>query len=175
MPRFAGFLRAVNLAGKRKVAMAQLREECEGLGFDDVSTYINSGNVLFSATGKGPDLEPRIEQRLHKVFGFEIETFVRTAKEVEHAIALQPFGRVTDTQTHMVLFLRGKPTAAVRTAVEALSNDVDRLVVDGREVHQLIAGKIMDSTLKAKHWKCLGDQPTTARNTTMLRKLAEKL
>jgi uncharacterized protein (DUF1697 family) len=175
MPRFAGFLRAVNLAGKRKVPMAQLREECERLGFDDVSTYINSGNVLFTTAGKGPDLEPRIEACLRKAFGFEVETFVRSAREVEHAIALAPFGRVTDAQTHMVLFLRRQPSAAVRRAVEALSNDVDHLVVDGREVHQLIAGKIMDSTLKASHWKCLGDQPTTARNTTMLRKLAERL
>jgi hypothetical protein len=74
----------------------------------------------------------------------------------------------------MVAFPRRKPTAAERKAIEEKSNSSDRLVVDGREVHWLIKGRMMDSELKPKDWDVLG-QPTTVRNTTMLAKLAAKL
>ena len=93
---------------------------------------------------------------------------------MRHAASEKPFGKVPAGKTHMVAFLRRKPTAAERKAIEEKSTSSDRLVVDGREVHWLIQGRMMDSELKPKDWDVLG-QPTTTRNTTMLAKLAEKL
>ena len=54
----------------------------EELGFANVSSYVNSGNLLFSATGPASDHEAAIRARLEKVFGFELTTFVRTAEQV---------------------------------------------------------------------------------------------
>jgi uncharacterized protein (DUF1697 family) len=171
--RYVAFLRAVNVGGRR-VSMDRLRGIFEELGFDDVSTYIASGNVLFQGSGKAAELEHRIEARLEQALGFEVTTFLRRASEVRHAASEKPFGKVPAGKTHMVAFLRRRPTAAERKAIEEKSGSSDTLVVDGREVHWLIQGRMMDSELKPKDWDVLG-QPTTTRNTTMLAKLAAKL
>ena len=168
------FLRAVNV-GKRRVAMADLTAELEGLGLDDVWTYINSGNAVFRSPLGRAKLEPQIEACLHEAHGFEVETFVRTAAQVDDIVAQRPFGTVPDGVTHMVALLRKAPTAAQRTAIEALSGDVDELQVHGAEVHWRIEGKSLDTALKPKDWKAAGAGLNTTRNITMLTKLAEKL
>jgi uncharacterized protein (DUF1697 family) len=171
--RYVAFLRAVNVGGRR-VSMERLRALFEELGYERVSTYIASGNVLFEASGRAADLEQAIEAKLGEALGFEVATFLRSASEVRRAAGVKPFGEVAAGKTHMVAFLRRKPTAAERRAIEEKSTSSDSLVVDGREVHWLIQGRMMDSELKPKDWDVLG-QPTTTRNTTMLAKLVEKL
>ena len=171
--RYVAFLRAVNVGGRR-VSMDRLRAAFQELGFEGVSTYIASGNVVFDASGRAADLERAIEDKLEDALGFEVTTFLRRASDVRHAASEKPFGKVPAGKTHMVAFLRRKPTAAERKAIEEKSTSSDRLIVDGREVHWLIQGRMMDSELKPKDWAVLG-QPTTTRNMTMLAKLAEKL
>jgi uncharacterized protein (DUF1697 family) len=171
--RYVAFLRAVNVGGRR-VSMDRLRALFEELGFERVSTHIASGNVLFEASGRAADLEQAIESKLEEALGFEVTTFLRRANDVRHAASEKPFGKVPAGKTHMVAFLRRKPTTAERKAIEEKSTSSDSLVVDGREVHWLIQGRMMDSELKPKDWEVLG-QPTTTRNTTMLAKLAAKL
>jgi uncharacterized protein (DUF1697 family) len=176
MTRHVAFLRAINLASKRRVAMADLRDELESLGYDDVATYIASGNAIFTATGKAAALEKAIEPALSKRFGFEIPTMVRTATQVRKVVALEPFGAIADGDHWYVTFLRSKPTAAAAKAVAALSNDIDTLEVHGTELHQLIHGSLLDSTVKAPALaKALGGIEGTNRNSTMLRKLLDKL
>jgi uncharacterized protein (DUF1697 family) len=170
---YVAFLRAVNVGGRR-VSMARLRAAFEELGFEGVWTYIASGNVVFEASGRAAELERAIEEKLEDALGFEVTTFLRRASDVRHAASEKPFGRVPAGKSHMVAFLRRKPTAAERKAIQEKSTSSDTLVVDGREVHWLIQGRMMDSELKPKDWDVL-DQPTTTRNTTMLAKLAEKL
>jgi uncharacterized protein (DUF1697 family) len=171
--RYVAFLRAVNVGGRR-VSMDRLRAVFEELGFQGVSTYIASGNVVFEASGRAAGLERAIEEKLEDALGFEVATFLRRASDVRHAASEKPFGTVPAGRTHMVAFLRRKPTERERRAIEEKSTSSDRLVVDGREVHWLIKGRMMDSELKPKDWDVLG-QPTTTRNTTMLAKLAAKL
>ena len=133
MGRSVGFLRAVNV-GKRRVPMASLKAAVEDLGFDDVWTYINSGNVVFSSPGVRAALEQRLEERFEAEYGFEVETFVRTEAELRVVGEAVPFP-VSTGHTHMVTFFRDRATAAQVAALEALSNDVDTLVVATREVH----------------------------------------
>ena len=85
-----GFLRAVNV-GRRRVAMGRLVEVVEGLGYGAVWTYINSGNVVFEASGPRADLEQAMGVALESAFGFEVTTFVRTEAELRRAIAAEPF------------------------------------------------------------------------------------
>jgi uncharacterized protein (DUF1697 family) len=94
---YIAFLRAVNVGG-RVVPMAKLRAHFEELGFGDVRTFIQSGNVFF--TTKKNDraaLTRRIEGHLHGALGFEVPTMLRTPAEVEAALALDPFKRVKVT------------------------------------------------------------------------------
>ena len=168
-----GFLRAVNV-GRRTVGMARLVEVLEGLGYGEVWTYVNSGNVVFDATGSRADLEGAIEEALEMAFGFEVTTFVRTPAELRKILAAEPFA-VADADTYFVTFLKTPATAEAKRALEACSNGFDTLVVDGREVHWRMHGRSTETTLKKKDWKVVGELGSTSRNVTMLRKLVAKI
>ena len=169
-----GFLRAVNL-GKRRVEMARLKAVAEGLGYADVWTYINSGNVVFDTSGSRSAVEKTMEKALEAEFGFECTTFVRTAAELEKTLAATPFD-VGAKDTHFVTFLKKAPAASAAKALEALSNDFDTLVVKGADVHWLMHGTSIESRLTKRHWeKVLGPVSSTSRNVKMLTKLSDKL
>jgi uncharacterized protein (DUF1697 family) len=166
------FLRAVNV-GKRTVKMARLVEIFEELGYTDVWTYINSGNVVFDASGSRAAIEQAVEQALEAEYGFEVTTFVRTANEITKILAAAPF-TAAGNDTHFVTFLKAAPPAGATKEFEALSNEFDTLVVQGRDVHWLMHGKSTETTVKQKQWKLIGEL-STSRNTTMLRKLLAKI
>jgi uncharacterized protein (DUF1697 family) len=168
------FLRAVNL-GRRTVKMTRLVEVFERAEHRGAWTYINSGNVVFDASGSGASLERRIESALEREFGFEITTFVRTAAELQRIVDVRPF-RLASDDTYFVTFLKTRPRAATAAQLEALSNDFDTLVVRGREVHWRMRGRSTETTVTKRTWATLvGELGSTSRNTTMLRKLAGKL
>jgi uncharacterized protein (DUF1697 family) len=171
--RFVAFLRAVNVGGRR-VAMATARNVMTELGFDQVSSYVNSGNLLFTASRKPS--ESTIRSAMEDAFGFELTTFVRTARQVRALAAEKPFGVIAPGHTHFALLTLNPLTATEKQAVEALSNNHDEVVLLGRDVHWLIRSRSPETTLGPRQWlQALPDNPTTARNTTMLARLAEKL
>jgi uncharacterized protein (DUF1697 family) len=173
--RFVAFLRAVNL-GRRRVDMATAKKALEEIGLDEVASYVNSGNLIFTAAGKAADHEVAIRARLEEQFGFEVTTFVRTAAQVRKLATEKPFGPIAPGHTHFVLLPLIAPTAKERKAIEAMSNDHDEVVVRAGDVHWLIRSRSTETTLGPKQWKdVLPGNPTTARNTTMLAKLIEKL
>lgn len=175
MGRFVAFLRAVNL-GKRRVDMATARKTLESLGYADVASFVNSGNLLFSASGKPPQLERAIRAALEDTFGFEVTTFVRTAAQVRKLATDKPFGKLQAGHTHFVLLPLTPLTPAERRAVEAMSNERDTVAVRGRDVHWLIRARSIETSLGPRQWKqALPDNPTTARNVTMIERLAGKL
>lgn len=154
--------------------MAGLTETFERLGHDGVWTYINSGNVVFESTDSRTELERSIESTLETELGFEVTTFVRTAAEVTDLVDDTPF-EVAGDDTHFVTLLKSPPTPGVAQALEALSNEMDTLVVRGRDVHWRMHGKSTASTLQSKDWDIVGKRCSTSRNMTMLTKLAAKL
>lgn len=175
MERFVAFLRAVNV-GKRRVDMATARKTLESLGYADVASFVNSGNLLFTADGQPARLEKAIRTALEKEFGFEITTFVRTAAQVQALATEKPFGKLEPGHTHFVLLPLTRLTAAERRAVEAMSNERDTVVVRGRDVHWLIRDKSTETSLGPREWKqALPDNPTSARNVTMIERLAARL
>jgi len=168
------FLRAVNL-GKRTVRMAHLAEIVSGLGYEDVWTYINSGNVVFEATGNRAALEHKLEAALEAELGFEVTTFVRTAAELRRTLAAKPFA-VAAGDTYFVTFLKAAPSPSGRAALAGLSNNFDTLVVKGPDVHWRMRGKSTDTKLPTKAWEnIVGRHRSTSRNTTMLQKLSDKI
>lgn len=169
---YVAFLRAVNV-GNRRVAMSRLVEVLEGLGYDNVWTYVNSGNAVFDASGGRAALESAISEALEEEFGFEVTTIVRSVTELRRIVDEEPF-TVTDGDTHFVTLLTSDPDASTVDALESLSNDFDTLVVRGRDVHWRMRGKSTDSTLTSKDWRVAG-RCSTSRNLTMLRRLVLKI
>ena len=82
--RYIAFLRGINISGKNKIAMSDLKREFEHLGFTDVSTYLNSGNVLFSSENRSiADMKCVIEKMLCTGFGLEIPVHVISREDLE--------------------------------------------------------------------------------------------
>lgn len=112
---YVALLRGINVGGRNKVPMARLRRVVSGLGFSDVRTHLQSGNVVFrTTTGAGADtptaLEARLEQALVEEFGFEVSCLVRTPAELERALATCPWpGDELDPSKVLLMFLREKP------------------------------------------------------------------
>lgn len=96
--RYAAFLRGINVGGKHKVPMAELRKVLETMGFGGVKTLLNSGNVVFStADGNLEALEGKMEARLQETFGFPIPIIIRNSKEIGDMISADPFMDVAVT------------------------------------------------------------------------------
>jgi uncharacterized protein (DUF1697 family) len=88
----------------------------------------------------------------------------------------QPFGAIAPGHTHFVLMTLTPLSTTEKAAVAELSNDHDQVESLGRDLHWLIRSKSTETTLGPAQWKkALPDNPTTARNTTMLARLADKL
>ena len=165
MSRFVALLGGINVGGHR-VTMDRLRTEVASLGFTDVATFIASGNVLFTATGRGAAHEGRLQEHLEEAMGWPVPTFVRTAAEIVAATDVRPFGPVPAGHTHMVVFCRTAPPSA------PAATELDRFEIVGCEVHWLIAGKLTDSKITLpKLARVIG--PNTTRNITSLERLAE--
>jgi len=129
---------------------------------------------VFDAAGSRAAIEVSMEDALETALGFEVETFVRTAAELNKALSLGPV-KVGDADTYFITFLKTPPSAATAKALEAASNDFDTLIVRGRDVHWRMRGKSTDTKLTPKTWNLLGTHRSTSRNVNMLRKLAAKL
>ena len=79
MPRYAAFLRGINLARNRRISSAELRGAFEDAGLEDVATFRTSGNVVFEGSGAPAALRARIEQALADATGHEVVVFLRAA------------------------------------------------------------------------------------------------
>lgn len=129
MPMHVALLRAVNLAGRNKVAMADLRTLATGLGFEDVRTLLASGNLLFRSGGRASsELEALLQDAAREELGVDTEFFVRTADEWSAAVARNPFPDEarSDPGRLLLMALKDAPGPA---AVDALQESIE-----GREL-----------------------------------------
>lgn len=80
--KYIALLRGINVGGNRKVEMKRLKNLFESLGYTNVVTYLNSGNVIFESNTNQETLQKEIPKELKKEFGFEIQTLIKNKKEV---------------------------------------------------------------------------------------------
>lgn len=165
------FLRAINV-GNRRVSMERLRKPFEDLGFDDVTTFIASGNVVFSASEKAADVEAEVEPALTHALGFEVVAFVRAVSAIGRIVRGQPFS--ADDSVH-IGFLKKAATAPVKRALADLGNDVDTVTTRGREVYWLASAGMGRATVSGSLLEKTLGQPTTLRSLKMLKRLHAKV
>src|SRR5271169_2140546 len=97
MPIYISMLRGINVGGHKLIKMDKLRESFEALGFKQVKTYIQSGNVVFSAGKLSPlKLSKRIEERILTDFGFSVSVISRSSDEMARTIERNPFLKESD-------------------------------------------------------------------------------
>ena len=177
MPRAFAFLRAINVGG-RTVRMEQLRAVFEGMGFAGVETFIASGNVIFDAGRQATaSLERRIEGGLREALGYEVETFVRSSRELADIVGREAFDPAAAAAAHAVyvLLLSAPLDEASSERLLAAQTTTDRFRVFGREVHWLCTVPVVDSPMSGPQLgKLLGGRSATSRNLKTLRRLAAK-
>ena len=174
MPRFASFLRAVNVGG-RVVKMEVLVKTFESMGFSDVESFIASGNVVFSSKGvKG--LDARIAAGLEKSLGYEVRAFVRSIDEVVSDAAHAPFAAkdVAACPTYLVGFLSKELDAEALRRLKAIETPADRFHVRGRDFWWLSRNRQSEPAITGRALEKALGQPTTLRSVNTVRRMAEK-
>ena len=137
MPRYVALLRSVNIGGYGRMAMNDLRETFGSLGYDNVVTYIQSGNVLFSTSSKSEKaIVEAIEGRIAHDFGDAPSVLLRTVPDLRRIGSKSPYAKAgANPARHHVTFLDAAPSKAAIKALELPPSGQDELVVDGREVY----------------------------------------
>ncbi len=173
MARQIALLRAINVGGRNRVPMAQLRELMVALGYDDVETYVQSGNVVFTGPAKG-DVAGKLQRAYAKEFGFEIAVITRSRDELAAIVAADPLGDIaTDPARRLVYFLAEKIAATRLAGLDLESFAPDVIELRGREIHLWTPGGQGRSKLaQALTPKRLGTD-ATARNWRTVQKLLD--
>jgi uncharacterized protein (DUF1697 family) len=161
-------LRGVNVGG-RKVSMSELRTALAGAGYDDVVTYIQSGNVVLGHPRRSrAALEADLEARVREVAGFEVTVVARSAGEWAKVVEGNPFPGVEPTKLH-VAFLKQRAKRTKLAGIDASSFAPERFAVAGSEIYMHLPDGIGRAKLPPK----LGvlDTPMTVRNWGTVTKL----
>lgn len=168
MSRHVCLLRAVNVGGKNKLSMPALRDLFEELGYGEVTTYIQSGNVVFSAARR-PD-PGDFEAAIERAFALPVTVVLRSGTQLAQLSAANPFADRSPDALH-VGFLASAPSAAFRAKLDPDACAPDRFSVRGAEVFLFLPGGMGRSKLPAYLARRLG--PATYRNWRTVRALAE--
>ncbi len=167
MARLVALLRGINLGAKRRVPMADLRDLMEELGYTDVRTVLQSGNIVF--TGTRTTARGKLEKALKDRFGFEIDVVLRTAGELQKIADHDPFAdEADDPKRYFVIFTEGKVSPP---ADEDWSPD--RLHVGKRELYAWCPDGMQGSKLMKALGKPGIADTVTVRNMATVRKLLD--
>lgn len=172
--RQIALLRGINVGRAKRVAMADLRALVEGLGYADVRTLLNSGNVVFTASGaKAKSSAGRIEGAIASKLGFASRVFVLDAAELAAAIATNPLGKMAHDPSRMLVAVTGATADHAKFAALAKQAWTPEALVVGKRVAYLwCADGIIASKLIQAMSRALGDGVTTRNWATMTRLLA---
>ncbi len=131
MPVFLSILRGINVSGQKKILMADLKKLYHELKFKNVTTYIQSGNVVFE-TGSDKNLSKKIEQKILEHYSFEVPVIIRTTAELEKTVANTPFERPEGTY---VTFLESVPNQEYVEKIKPYNTKIDTFHVIEKEIY----------------------------------------
>jgi len=172
---YVALLRAVNVSGQNKVAMADLRAHLSRAGYQDVITYVQSGNVVLKAPATPESkLAADLERQIRKGFALTVTVLVRTPDQLRQIRAANPFAkRGAETGSLYVTVLATKPTAAQLKELAGKTTGPDEAIVSGREIYLRCPGGYGRTKLNNSFFeRQLGIKATT-RNWNTITKLLE--
>jgi len=177
MIRHVAFLRAINVAGQKLIKMEELARIFASMGFRNVHTYIQSGNVIFDhASANSAGLRKKIEKTLHGVLGYEVTVILRPLAEIEAIVERNPFRKIKAGADVMlfVVFLSDEPQIKPKLPLISTTENLEVFEVKDRAAFIL-------SRRKKTGWfgypnkfveKALGVSGTT-RNVNTVRKIVD--
>ena len=174
MTAHIALLRAVNVGGTGKIAMADLRAFAVKLGFKDSQTLLQSGNLVFTSNEKPKDIEALFEAQARERLGLVTEFFVRTAKEWEALIERNPFRNEAsrDPGRMIAMPLKKAPSATAMQALQAAIKGPERVQAVGACLYAVYPEGQGQSKLTNRVIESKLDTRGTARNWNTVLKLA---
>lgn len=174
METYISILRGINVSGHKLIKMADLKALYESLGFKEVITYIQSGNVIFKAEKKG-DLAIIIGNKIQDKYKFEVPILVRKAEEIKRVSETNPFMKekgIDEEKLH-VTFLAEPPSKADLEAIKKIDHSPDRFVITGKEVFLYCPGGYGNTKLSNTFFENKLKIQATTRNWKTVNKLVE--
>jgi len=177
MTTFISILRGINVSGQKKILMADLRALYEKLGFKNIQSYIQSGNVVFNYTEDKSNLAiaEMIEHAIEQEYEFQVPVLVKQADDLISTIKNNPFidEAEADPSRVAVTFLKSQPTSENLLKLEGVNFPPDRFIIDGLNIYihcpvsygnSKISNNFFEKKLKVK---------ATSRNWKTINMLAE--
>jgi uncharacterized protein (DUF1697 family) len=170
VPRLIVLLRGVNLADRNRVSMPELRAALAREGFEDVTTYVQSGNVVLTSRKAATRVGREVKRLLAERFGLDVDVVVRTRSELAAVVERNPLAKVaTNPKRYQVTFLDKAPQKAIVRKLEAAAAAKEQVVARGRELYAghpdgvgrsklaaLMSGKQLGVVGTARNWSTVG-------------------
>jgi uncharacterized protein (DUF1697 family) len=157
--------------------MDQLKQVFEELGFSSVETFIASGNVIFETRSRDRRaIEKKIASELHRVFGFEVATFVRTNAELAAIAEYLPFPKemLEAAVAYNVAFLEDEADKRGSAAMLALGNELHDFHVNGRELYWVSKVRQGESAFKTNDFERALGMKMTLRGINTVRRMVDR-
>jgi uncharacterized protein (DUF1697 family) len=172
--RYAVLLRGVNVGGRNKIAMADLRQILTDLGHGDVKTHLQSGNGVLSADQPPDELAAGIAAAIKARTGLKCAVMIRSGGELAEVVAGNPLGREPGNPSRFfVAFLSGVPEKSAAAALTSQDFGPDQAWLRGRHVYSWVPDGLAATKLTYAFLEKQLGVVATARNWNTVRKLAE--
>jgi uncharacterized protein (DUF1697 family) len=160
-------LRGINIGPHKRMKMEKLRASCEALGFEEVKTYIQSGNIVFRAGKMRPEaLSKKLEEKIVRDFGFSSDVIIRSKPELEQIVTGNPLlrERALDQSKLHVGFAREAASPASLRKLESLTLEPDKIRHAGQEIYFYFPNGVSGSSLWKHPLDRVLEVPITMRN-----------
>ena len=170
---YIALLRGINVGGHKIVKMDQLRKALEALKFEDVKTYVQSGNIVFKAhTQPAETLVRKIEEKVLRQFGFPVPVIVRSSKQIGDVIKKNRFPEI-ETSKLYVSFLSGVPESAAVKRLDASKVAPDQFFCCGQEIYLYLPNGFSGAKLSVNAFEKALSVSATTRNWNTVTRLYE--
>lgn len=163
--RSVSLLRGINVGGHNLIPMARLRAIYASIGCLDVTTYLQSGNVVFRHDGDPDAIAAGVEAAIKSELGLDVRVLGRTHDEMAGIVAVDPFPEA-DPSRRLVMFLSSAPEAAIAAELGRVTSGPDQAVLIGEEYHlhcpdgvgnsklpALLSDRRLGVTATARNWR----------------------
>lgn len=173
MTTYVGFLRGINVGGKNKIKMADLKKTLETVGLSQVQTYLQSGNVLFASGESAETLRSLIEKAISEAVGVAPKVVLRTADELAQLVDACPFApdALAEGESIQISVLTEAAPLSFTDILGKGKSDRDEFLIQDQTIYFLFRQSVLDSKLASNIQK-LGDEVTT-RNWNTMSKLVD--
>ncbi len=175
MASHVALLRGINVGGKHKLPMKQLVEIFEGLGCTEVTTYIQSGNIVFRAkVTPARQIADAVSEEIARRFGYQAPVVLRRPSELREVLARNPFLKAgMDTKMLCVGFLATRASASKVRSLDPDRSPPDTFAIRGREIYLCCPNGMARTKLTNQYFDAKLETICTIRNWATLRKLVD--